>query len=331
MYFAAVPATVVMPGLVPVNAVLSVAVTVCTVPTVVLVVNTTVATPLPFVVLVGLPNDPPTPVLLHVTTLPNVETTLLFASINCAVIVTPVPATGLPLLVLTAYFASAPATVVIPGLVPVNNVLSVATTVCTVPATVLVVNTTVATPLPSVVLVALPNDPPLPVLLHVTTFPDVSTGLLLPSTNCALIVTPVPATGLVPLVLTTYFAAAPMTVVILGLVPVNPPPSVPVTVCTVPTTPLVVNTTAAIPFPSVILVALPNDPPLPVLLHVTTLPGVFNGLFDPSTNCAHTVTVSPPTGFGRLTVTRYFVGGPETVVILGLVPVNPPPSVPVTV
>ena len=79
------------------------------------------------------------------------------------------------------------------------------------PATVPVVNVTVATPLPFVVLVAGENDPLLPVLLHVTVLPEVETTLPLVSANCALIVTAVPATGLLSLDVTRYFVAGPAT------------------------------------------------------------------------------------------------------------------------
>src|SRR5436309_4278187 len=99
------------------------------VPAVVPVVKVTVATPPALVVLVGLPNDPPAPVLLHVTVLPAVLTGLLFASANCAVIVTALPARGLLLLELTRYLAAGTATVVMLLLVPVRPVLSVAVTV----------------------------------------------------------------------------------------------------------------------------------------------------------------------------------------------------------
>src|SRR6185369_3533222 len=74
-----------------------VAVTTCTVATVVDVVKLTVATPLAFVLLVALANEPPF-VLDQVTVCPAVPIGLLFASANCAVIVTAVPATGLELL-----------------------------------------------------------------------------------------------------------------------------------------------------------------------------------------------------------------------------------------
>src|SRR5713226_4326610 len=106
----AVPAMVVM-------LVLSVAVTVY-VATVVPVVNVTLATPLAFVVLVPGESDPPLPVLLHITVLPEVETTLPLVSANCAVIATLVPAAGLKLLDVTRYCVAVPALVVMFPLVP---------------------------------------------------------------------------------------------------------------------------------------------------------------------------------------------------------------------
>ena len=75
-----------------------------------------------------------------------------------------------------------------------------------------VVNETVATPLAFVVLVGESNEPPLPVLLQVTVLPAVGTGLLLASANCAVIVTAVPATGLLLLDVTRYFVAVPASV-----------------------------------------------------------------------------------------------------------------------
>ena len=77
----AAPAMVVMLEVVPVRVLASVPVTVCTVPATVPVVNVTVAIPLELVVLVAVPNEPPL-VLDQVTTLPDVETALLFASAN---------------------------------------------------------------------------------------------------------------------------------------------------------------------------------------------------------------------------------------------------------
>src|SRR5258708_5211001 len=73
-----------------------------------LVVNVTVATPLPLVREVGLPKDPP-PVLDQVTVLPEVATALLFPSASCAVIVTCVPAAGVELDDVTTYLVAAAA------------------------------------------------------------------------------------------------------------------------------------------------------------------------------------------------------------------------------
>jgi hypothetical protein len=67
--------------------------------------------PLALVVLVGEANDPPL-VLDQVTTLPEVETALLFASESCAVMVTLLPATGEELLLVTRYLVAVPATAV---------------------------------------------------------------------------------------------------------------------------------------------------------------------------------------------------------------------------
>jgi hypothetical protein len=95
------------------------------------------------------------------------------------------------MLEVTTYFVGGPATVVMFALVPVMLVLSVAVTACVVPTTLEDVKLTVATPLAFVVLVGVPNVPPF-VLPHVTVLPDVATGLLWMSSNCAVIVTAVP-------------------------------------------------------------------------------------------------------------------------------------------
>ena len=90
----ALPAAVVMLGLVPVRREASVAVTVVDVPATALVVNTTVAMPLPFVMLVVVANDPPESDLVQVTTLPAVAIGLSCTSASWALIVTSAPATG---------------------------------------------------------------------------------------------------------------------------------------------------------------------------------------------------------------------------------------------
>ena len=64
-------------------------------PAVVPVVKVTVAIPLPLVRLVGVPNDPPLPILPQVTVIPGVVTGALPESASWALIVTPVPAIGL--------------------------------------------------------------------------------------------------------------------------------------------------------------------------------------------------------------------------------------------
>src|SRR6266700_2195752 len=104
--------------------------------------------------------------------------------------------------------AGAPATVVIFPLVPVRPPPSVPVTVWTVPATVLVVKVTVAAPLAFVVLVEEEKEPTF-VLIQVTILPEVDTAFPLASVNCAVIVTCVPATGVLLLDVTLYFLAKP--------------------------------------------------------------------------------------------------------------------------
>jgi hypothetical protein len=93
----------------------------------------------------------------------------------------------------------------------------------------------------------------------------------------------------------------------------------------------VLNDTVASPFASVVLVEVVNDPPVPVLLHVTTLPDVLTALLLASTNCAVIGTALPATGFGIPAVTIYFAAVPGIVVMFPLVPVSDCASVPVTV
>src|SRR5579885_1448905 len=182
-YFAAAPAAVVIGAAAPaIEPVL--ADTTCDTPAVVLGVNTTVATPLPFVAVVGLAKLPPL-VLDHVTTCPGVATALPFASASCAVNVTVVPAPGARVLAVTRYCVAAPATIVTTGLEPVRPLSSVVVNENVAPATWPVTNSTVATPCVSVVDVAdakvspalfrpasrftdtpLVNPPAPPVLLH---------------------------------------------------------------------------------------------------------------------------------------------------------------------
>lgn len=91
-------------------------------------------------------------------------------------------------------------------------------------------------------------------------------------------VTLLPATGLLFVEVTIYFVAVPAAVVMVALVPVKLPPSVPVTVVAVPATVWVVKTTVAIPLPFVLLVGVANDPFPFDLLQVTVRPAVFTAL-----------------------------------------------------
>ena len=91
-------------------------------------------------------------------------------------------------------------------------------------------------------------------------------------------VTSEPAAGLVEEDVTRYFVAVPGTVVIVAVVPVRLPPSVPVTVVAVAETVCVVNATVAIPLALVVEVAVANEP-LPFDFdHVTVRPAVDTAL-----------------------------------------------------
>jgi hypothetical protein len=210
MYFAGGPATVATLALVPPWLLASAPVKLYVTPATVPVVKSTVATPFVFVAAVADANEPPAPVLPHVTTTPLGATELPFTSASCAEIVTTVPATADVLLGVTMYFAAGP-TIVVMSVVPVRLPV-VALTKCSTFAVVLVVKTTVATPLADVVLVGLPNDPPL-VLLHVTTVPAVGTGFPSTSTSCAEMVTAEPAIGLDLVDVTTYRVGFPTVVI----------------------------------------------------------------------------------------------------------------------
>jgi hypothetical protein len=115
-----------------------------------LVVNTIVAVPVPFVVLVGAEKLPPL-LLVQVTTRPDVLTGFPFASDSCAVAVTVAPAITEALLDVTRNRVAVPATVVTGGLDPVLLLASVLVNMYVGPAVVFVVNSIVATPCESVV------------------------------------------------------------------------------------------------------------------------------------------------------------------------------------
>jgi hypothetical protein len=79
---------------------------------------------------------------------------------------------------------------------------------------------------------------------------------------------------------------------------------------------LVVNVTVARPFASVVLVADANEPPAPVLDHVTIWPGEVTGDPFASVSCALTVIGEPAASDGALVVTTYFVAGTLTANVL---------------
>ena len=91
-------------------------------------------------------------------------------------------------------------------------------------------------------------------------------------------VTGVPATGLELEEVTRYFVAVPGTVVIVEVVPVRLPASVPVTVVAVPDTVCVVNDTVAIPEALVVEVPVAKLPLPLAFVHVTTRPAVLTEL-----------------------------------------------------
>jgi uncharacterized membrane protein len=192
---AAGPGIVVMlPGVVPVRAEPSVAVTDTAVPATVLGVNVTVAVPEPVVVDVALPNRPPAPPL-HVTISPPAPTALLFASTSCAVIVVEPPAATEDALDETRYFVAAPGVEVI-GVLVVPEIAALSSAVIEYDLVVAtVVKVTVASP-DAFVGVETPNDPPFE-LDQLIVRPAIATLLPLASFSCALIVTGVPATGAV--------------------------------------------------------------------------------------------------------------------------------------
>jgi len=138
------------------------------------------------------------------------------------------------------------------------------------------------------------------------------TGLLFTSFKVIVMIevaVPSAVTGLVPVMVEFPDAGAPATVVIFPLVPVRPPPSVPVTVWTVPATVLVVKVTVAAPLAFVVLVEEEKEPPF-VLIQVTILPEVDTAFPLASVNCAVIVTCVPATGVLLLDVTLYFLAEP---------------------
>src|SRR6266704_1606937 len=138
------------------------------------------------------------------------------------------------------------------------------------------------------------------------------TGLLFTSFKVIVMIevaVPSAVTGLVPVMVEFPDAGAPATVVIFPLVPVRPPPSVPVTVWTVPATVLVVKVTVAAPLAFVVLVEEEKEPPF-VLIQVTILPEVDTAFPLASVNCAVIVTCVTATGVLLLDVTLYFLAEP---------------------
>lgn len=95
---------------------------------------------------------------------------------------------------------------------------------------------------------------------------------------------------------TAICVAAPATVVIAVLVPVDEPSSVPVIVYAVPATVPVVKFTVAIPASLVILVNAKKEPPVPVFDQVTTFPTVAFAVLLSKLSWAVMITSFPATG-----------------------------------
>jgi len=301
------PNVVVMFDVVPLSEP-SVALTVCTVAATVLVVNVTVACPAASVVDVGAEKLPPF-VLDHVTVLPLVAIAEPLASASCAVIVAVLPATTELALDVTTYFAAVGAGTLIAIVFGLPEMLEppIFAVSDAVPAPAGAVYVAVQTPFVQ------PTVPSVPRSTVVTTSAGVADVMMFPFASFTVIVTvvvPFVSSDVEPTtrVLVAAFGA-PSVVVMLPLVPVRLEASVAVTVCTVPATVLVVNTTVAFPLASVFDVAVAKLPPL-VLDQVTTRPEVATGLFPASINCDVIVTVPPSVTELALDVTRYLAAAP---------------------
>jgi hypothetical protein len=262
-----------------------------------------VATPPASVVLVGESNDPA--VQAQVTSQPVCRTALPYVSASCAVMVTAVPAGGAVLLAETRYLTGAPAIVAMLLLVPIRLLASVPVKLYVTPAFVLVVKALLATPFALVGLVGDAKNPPSPVLDQVTTAPPVATALPYVSVSCAVIVTVAPATKSGLLGVTTYLAGAPAIVTTPPPDPLRALASVAVNAYVTPAVVPVVNVTVATPLALVVLVGDANEPPAPVLDHVTTWPGLLTGAPFASVSCAVTVTGVAAGTDDALAVTTY--------------------------
>jgi hypothetical protein len=148
---------------------------------------------------------------------------------------------------------------------------------------------------------------------------------LLASTNCAAIVSTLPATTLDALGVTWYLTGVPpvgVTVVTVLDLPTNVP-VLAVIRCVTPGVALVVNTTTVTPLALVVVALAEKTPPF-VLAHVTAWFASGSGLPAPSASCARTVTAPPAVTLVAVALTRYWATVPVVVAIVGLVPVIPP-------
>jgi len=299
---AAVPATLVIAGDVPVlvDGLVLVAVTVYETPAVVLVVRVTAAMPLLLVVDVVVLREPLVPVFVQATLRPAVATALPYWSASWADTVTPAPATGLVAEAATRYFVAAPASPVAVKVELEPMPTAVALRVLAPALVPRVQLPTVAIPELFVVATAPVTEPPPPVTEKVTSRP--LTGLLLASVTSTrgAVVTAVPTVADWPVpALAVILLGVPEIVVMVGEVPVRVVGVVlvAVTVTVDPVVVPVVMEMVALPPVSVVAGLAVVKLPAPVFVKVTARPGVATALPYASVSCAVMVTELPAAGW----------------------------------
>ena len=124
------------------------------------------------------------------------------------------------------------------------------------------------------------------------------------------------------LAVTRYLVAGPATTTIAGDVPVSELLSVAVTAYDVPVAVPTVRVTVVAPLAFVVELDGESEPPVPVLVQVTVLPGVATALPFASDSCAVIVTAAPGAGELFEAVTTYFVAA-GTVTVTVAVPFFP--------
>ena len=144
--------------------------------------------------------------------------------------------------------------------IPVLGVplLSVPVMVVGVPITECDVNVTVATPLPFVVEFAIEKEPFASDFVQFTVLPEIETGLLYVSANCAVIKTFVPATGDVVAGVTIYLAS--VSALAVAVIFMGETPEVETCKVCVPARVPSVQVVEATPLALVVVVVLDTDP-----------------------------------------------------------------------